>query len=97
MSNREPGMYWVRKLGSWGLNYCDEDGWGFPVPGYAPIEDDFWDEIDETPIRPPVARRAEEMIELWEDLLECGYDSFERGKVINKAYSLLQEIEEELG
>jgi hypothetical protein len=102
MNNREPGMYWVRLAGNWKPvewayhRSYDEFYWFDNTT--ALLKDSDWDKIDETPIRPPVARRAEEMLELLEEFVDMCEGPVDPGlmeRLYERANDLTYEIKEE--
>ena len=97
MSNREPGMYWVRKgddifLATWSAK-C---GYWVDTLGYYLF--DYGTPLSETPIRLPVARRAEEMLELLEEFVSMCEGPSDYGlmeRLYERANDLTYEIREE--
>lgn len=96
MSNREPGVYWVKIKGV------------VKTAEYSKAYDEWYDVYDwhydkdvtvlsETPIRPPVALRAEEMYRMLKAATLHMEDTENTREFREYVAKMSQEIEEELG
>lgn len=61
---RKSGWYWVRNKKTWDLSKWSAETRRWDLPGISKVSDEFFDEINETPIEPDPELDRQRLVEL---------------------------------